>query len=304
MHKVPIASQGPPDWACWGKRIDRVTQEYLAEGMSPKASLLFRTMVYDFYREHGRHDLPWRNTDDPYNIVVSEIMLQQTQVTRVVSKYQDFIDTFPDWEVLANAPLPHILSVWQGMGYNRRALALKHIAQQVVVRFQRKVPGEVEVLMTLPGIGRATAGALCAFIHHLPVVFIETNIRAAFLHCFYAEQVSVSDQEVCDRIAQTMDQKNPRDWYQALMDLGVCIKAHMPNPNRISAGYRKQSILKGSDREIRGRIVAVLLKDHVISEQKLYRMLKCSKKRLKYIIRRLINDGLVDSHGSYIRIRQ
>jgi A/G-specific adenine glycosylase len=271
--------------------------------MSRRTNKRFFTMVYDFYQTHGRHDLPWRTTHDPYKIVVSEIMLQQTQVARVVSRYQDFIDAFPDWEALAKALLPDILAVWQGLGYNRRALALKRIAEHVAWRFHGSVPREVEVLMTLPGIGRATAGALCAFIHHLPVVFIETNIRAVFLHCFYTAQVGVNDQEILARIAQTMDQANPRDWYQALMDFGVFIKAHVVNPNRSSAGYRKQSSFKGSDRELRGKIVALLLKKHEISEHNLCKILQCPKKRMKRIIRRLTADGLIAKHRSNYSIR-
>jgi A/G-specific adenine glycosylase len=299
-----LDSPNQPEWALWNERISEVQEYFQKKGMTKTTTEKFQRMVYDHYHNHGRHDLAWRNTDDPYRIVVSEIMLQQTQVERVRQKYPDFIRTFPDWQSLKEASLQHILRIWQGMGYNRRALALKKIAHLIMGQCNGKVPDKVDMLMSLPGIGRATAGALCAFIYDLPVVFIETNIRTVFLHCFYTQQVAVTDQEILARIAQTLDQENPRDWYQALMDFGVTIKKNVPNPNRSSAVYRKQSSFKGSDREIRGEIIAVLLKNHEISEQELYRMYKCPKKRLKCIINKLIADGLVEKHRSCISIRK
>jgi A/G-specific adenine glycosylase len=139
--------------------------------LSPAAIRLFRQKIYRYYRRNGR-PLPWRKTRNPYHILVSEIMLQQTQVERVMQKYPRFIASFPDFKTLAKAPLRKILQQWQGMGYNRRALFLKKIAVEVVEKFNGRLPRTMEELMTLPGIGKNTAASISAFAFNKPVAFI------------------------------------------------------------------------------------------------------------------------------------
>ena len=134
-----------------------VTKELTRDGVRA-----FQRLIYHYYQEHGR-TFPWRMTHNPYHILVSEIMLQQTQTERVLDKYEQFIDSFPDFSSLAEAPLREILKVWQGLGYNRRAIALKKIAQTVMTRFHSNLPSSLEALMTLPGIGKATASAISVF---------------------------------------------------------------------------------------------------------------------------------------------
>lgn len=218
----------------------------------------FRAVLYAHYREQGRR-LPWRETRDPYAILVSEFMLQQTQVDRVLGKYSAFLEEFPDFPTLDRAPLRQVLAAWQGLGYNRRALALQECAGQVISRFAGELPESPQVLATLPGIGPATAGAICAFAFAKPVVFIETNIRRVFLHFFFPEADSVPDREILPLVAQTLDRGQVRVWYYALMDYGFWLKKSVVNPNRRSAHYARQAPFPGSDRQVRGAILRALL---------------------------------------------
>ena len=173
---------------------------------------LFREKVWAYYRKSGRHDLPWRAAITPYHILVSEVMLQQTQVSRCLVKYPEFIRTFPDFQALADASLTDLLRVWEGMGYNRRALALKTTAGQVMSRYEGVLPRDEQELQKLPGIGTATAAAIMAFAYNLPVVFIETNIRRAFIHCFFTGSLTVSDREIRPLVSVDLTGTIPVKW--------------------------------------------------------------------------------------------
>ena len=220
----------------------------------------FQAAIYQHYQAHKR-SMPWRQTRNPYHILVSEIMLQQTQVERVLGKYGSFLEKFPDVASLARAPWPEVLAVWQGLGYNRRALSLKRLAQRVVEDWEGELPRSTEDLRSLPGIGPATAGALLAFaprVFEEPVAFIETNIRRVFLHFFFPGQEGVTRPAKCDP-DERVDRERVRDWYYALMDFGAAMKAAGPNPNRRSAHYARQSPFGGSNREVRSLILQALL---------------------------------------------
>lgn len=182
----------------------------------------FREMVLYHYRQHGR-PMAWRDTTDPYRILVSEIMLQQTQVERVSTKYPEFLAAFPDFTSLAQAPLADILAAWQGMGYNRRAIALQKCAQRVMNEYGGVLPADVDTLATFPGIGWATASSICAFAFNMPVVFIETNIRRVFIHFFFSDGSSVNDAEILPIVERALPDDS-RVWYWALMDLGTALK--------------------------------------------------------------------------------
>jgi A/G-specific adenine glycosylase len=164
----------------------------------------FQRQVYDHYHRNGRK-LPWRNTRDPYKILLSELMLQQTQVKRVIEKYGQFLLRFPAIESVARAPLRAVLEQWQGLGYNRRALAFKNLAVICVDHHEGKVPRAIEALKALPGVGDATAGAVCAFAFNRPAVFVETNIRSVFIHHFFPEGGDVKDSQILPLVAQTLD---------------------------------------------------------------------------------------------------
>lgn len=191
--------------------------------------------------------------------MVSEVMLQQTQVTRVLEKYPVFLKQYPTIETLANAPLADVLRTWQGMGYNRRAKYLRDAAKKIVEEHNRQVPKNEQALLALPGIGSYTANAILAFAHNEPRIFIETNIRRVFIHHFFANKKGVHDKDILPLVEQTLETKNPREWYYALMDYG----AHLPkiakvNSNKQSVHYVKQSNFKGSLRELRGKIIREL----------------------------------------------
>jgi A/G-specific adenine glycosylase len=226
----------------------------------------FRETVYSAYREHGR-SFAWRETSDPYHILVSEIMLQQTQVERVAKKYPEFLAVFPSFEVLANAPLGQVLAAWQGMGYNRRAIALKRSAETVVREYGGRLPSSVDSLEKFPGIGAATAGSICAFAFNMPTVFIETNIRRVFIHSFFAGEEGVSDRQILPLVAETLDAADPRTWYYALTDYGVLLRRLVSNPNRRSQHYHRQSQFEGSRRQVRAKIVRLLLREGIVSRE-------------------------------------
>jgi A/G-specific adenine glycosylase len=211
--------------------------------------------------------MPWRDEPTPYNVVVSEVMLQQTQVSRVLEKYPPFVAAFSDFAALATAPTPAVLAMWQGLGYNRRALNLQRLALVVAHQFGGKLPRATTDLAKLPGIGPGTAGAIAAFAFNEPVPFIETNIRRAFIHHFFSDQEKILDSELLPIIEIALDHANPREWYYALMDYGAHLAKTVPNPNRRSSHYVRQSKFEGSDRQIRGAIVRLLLEFPVLTAQ-------------------------------------
>ena len=265
----------------------------------PQDSRKFQKIVLDHYREH-RRDLAWRKTADPYQILVSEIMLQQTQVNRVTQKFPAFIDTFPDFASLAAASLSEVLAVWQGLGYNRRVIALQKCAQKVMTESGGSLPADVETLTTFPGIGRATASSICAFAFNMPVIFIETNIRRVFIHFIFSDTATVSDAEILPIIEETLFREDPRTWYNALMDLGTLLKKTVPNPNRRSVHYTKQSAFEGSDREIRGWILKSLLTGEKTTDKTIIGHFPDDPARIRRILSALEHEGFISRSGSHL----
>jgi len=252
--------------------------------------------VYRHYNEHPR-DLPWRKTTDPYRIVISEIMLQQTQAGRVIEKYKQFIRAFPTFSSLAHAPLHDVLTMWQGLGYNRRAIALKKIARIIAEEHKGKLPISEEELLKLPGIGKYTAAAVLTFAFNHPTVFIETNIRRVFIHFFFRDREGVTDAEISLLVAKTLDHTNPRKWYYALMDYGVMLRRQYPNPNRRSAHYQRQSPFEGSNRQARGIILRLLVRKPGILEKEILRELKGSSEKIRENLDRLQQEGFIERKG-------
>lgn len=231
--------------------------EPASRALSGAAAERFRARVYAHYRRQQRA-LAWRATRDPYAILVSEVMLQQTQVARVARYYPRFLARFPDPAALARAPLRAVLEQWSGLGYNRRAQALQRAAQALVRDHGGVVPADRDALLKLPGIGPATAGALLAFAFGRPVVFIETNIRRVYLHHFFPAAEAIPDRVLLPLVARTLDRHRPRRWYYALMDYGAALGRHGANPNRRSAHYTRQSAFTGSTRQLRGLVIRLL----------------------------------------------
>jgi A/G-specific adenine glycosylase len=256
----------------------------------------FQKLVYDHYRRNGRK-LPWRKTRDPYHILLSELMLQQTQVARVIDKYKAFLRRFPTLESLVRAPLRDVLGVWQGLGYNRRALALKRLATIIVSDYGGRIPPHIDVLQALPGVGAATAGAVCAFAFNKPAVFVETNIRSVFIHHFFHDRDGVKDNEILPLVAQTLDAKRTRRWYYALMDYGVALKERHSNPSRRSAHYTIQSPFEGSLRQVRGMILRALVKDPGMTESVLVKELNRDVDQVGKSLQQLCKEGFVFKKG-------
>jgi len=269
--------------------------------LTPAGIRSFRETIYRHYALHGRR-LPWRTTRDPYRILISEVMLQQTQVERVVRKYREFTAALPDFRALARAPLMKILRMWQGLGYNRRALALKRIAESVLGEWEGKLPPRIEDLQTLPGIGRSTASAIAAFAFDIPVAFIETNVRTVFIHFFFRARRVVSDEEILPLVEETLDAAHPRKWYNALMDYGAMLKATYENPGRRSARYRKQTSFKGSDRQIRGMILKACIGRRSLSARELAARLGVEPERVRGNLGRLVTDGLMKERAGKVAI--
>ena len=226
----------------------------LVSTMSPKK---FQKIIWDYYRDNKR-DFLWRRTRDPYKILVSEIMLQQTQAPRVVVKYNSFLKKFPTTKVLADAPLGDVLVEWQGLGYNRRAIYLKKCAEQIEKDFGGKFPKDLKALCLLPGIGPATAGDMMAFAWNIPIVVIETNIRSVFIHFFFKDKEKISDKEILPLIEKTLEMENPRELYSALFDYGAYLK-QTSNPSRKSAHHIKQTKFEGSYRQKRANVLKIIL---------------------------------------------
>lgn len=265
-----------------------------------QAERVFIQTVKNYYKKYGRHDLPWRKTADPYKIVVSEIMLQQTQVERVIPKYRAFLKLFPTAHVLAQAPLGAVLHAWSGLGYNRRAKYLQQMAQSIVTEHKGKFPTTIEGFQKLPGIGPYTAGAIYAFAYNKPVPMIETNIRTVYIHHFFPTKKFVSDKDLMKVIEQTLDTKNPREWYWALMDYGSYLKSTGVKNNAKSKHYTKQSKFEGSKRQIRGAIMREVLKGPT-TVQHILKILDQTKKEVQPVFDDLAQEGFIKKEkGKYL----
>ncbi|MEI7653305.1 MAG: A/G-specific adenine glycosylase [bacterium] len=234
----------------------------------------FQTQIFAYAAAHKR-DLPWRTPAltpnkkgelDLYGVLVSEVMLQQTQVTRVMQKYPEFLAAFPTLQSLAHTELSDVLRVWQGMGYNRRGKYLWQAARELQAASNKPdlTPAELDAL---PGIGPATAASIYCFTYDKPIVFIETNIRKVFLFHFFPDREDVHDTELLPYIQKSLNYENPREWYYALMDYGSYLSKMVPNPNRKSKHYVRQAKFEGSDRQIRGRLLREYLAGKKVTQK-------------------------------------
>lgn len=269
---------------------------YWRLGMTAGVGTNFQQLVYAYAAEHGR-DLPWRRTDDPWQVLVSEVMLQQTQVDRVIPKFMAFMEQFPGPVALAAAPVPELLAAWQGLGYNRRSLNLQRAAQQLVRDWDGRLPDDPLLLRQLPGIGPYTAGAVAAFAFNQPTVFLETNIRAVLLHLFCHGRQGVADQELLPLVEATLDRNQPARWYNALMDYGSDLKRRFPNPSRRSRHHTVQSRFEGSDRQIRGALLRLLLDTNGMTMAAMRQEVAVEAERLQRVLEGLVRDGFLQRQG-------
>lgn len=199
--------------------------------------------------------MPWRDHPTPYYVLVSEIMLQQTQVPRVMPKFSEFVAKFPDFGALAKADLGDVLRAWNGLGYNRRAKFLWEAAKIINAH---GFPTNLNDLTKLPGVGINTAGAIMAYVYDQPVVFIETNIRTVFIHHFFKDQLVVDDAAIRELVQATLPKNNTRQWYWALMDYGTFLKVSTGAHLHKVKSYKRQSTFTGSNRQVRGAVLRQL----------------------------------------------
>jgi len=263
----------------------------------------FQEVVWDYHHDHGR-SLPWREPDvdgnfDPYKILVSEIMLQQTQAVRVVPKYLAFIEKFPTMQALADAPLAAVLSQWDGLGYNRRAKYLHQAAQTLAIGSYPIARWTVGELVGCKGVGPNTAAAVCVYAYNQPLVFVETNIRTVFIHHFFQDADDVHDKVLLPLIEQALNREHAREWYWALMDYGVHLKATVGNASRASKHYAKQSKFEGSKRQVRGEVLRRLGRGGK-SEEALAVLIPDD--RLAGVLRDLLAEGLISTDNGQLSL--
>lgn len=276
-------------------------------GLLPKKKDQFKKTVWDHYHASKRDQLPWRKKITPYRIWISEVMLQQTQVDRVVGFFEAWMKKFPSVKDLANASQIDVLKYWKGLGYNSRALRLKKAAEMIVKNYKGAFPKTYEEILELPGIGPYTAGAITAFAYNLPTTMIETNIRRAYLYHFFRDKENIHDRELLQVIDKTKDQENSREWYWALMDYGSHLGKTIPNPNKKSRHYTVQKHFKGSNREIRGTILSLLLAKKKVSFGQLFENLKdlsTDHDRVEQIVSALEEEGFVKVSRDTISLKK
>jgi A/G-specific adenine glycosylase len=268
--------------------------------LSKSSITAFHSTIYENYRVAGRV-FPWRTTTDPYAILVSEMMLQQTQTLRVIPKYEEWLKRFPDAASLSAASLIEVLKYWSGLGYNRRAVYLQKACNVVCRDYAGIFPDNVEKLEQLPGVGPYTARAVAAFSFGSAEVFVETNIRSVFIFFFFKDAVGqVADKDILPLVAETLDKNNPRQWYYALMDYGASLKKKVINPGRKSQGYVKQAKFAGSLRQARGAILRQLTKSGSMSLEQIADEENIDIYRLREASLRLLNEKIIcEKEGIY-----
>ena len=245
--------------------------------------------------------MPWRSEPTPYYVLVSEMMLQQTQVARVQIKFVAFIRRFPTFEVLAAAKLSDVIAAWNGLGYNRRAKFLWEAAGMVVADFGGQLPKTQQELTKLPGVGPNTAGAILAYAYNEPTVFVETNIRTVYIHHFFADNSDqVSDDDLRAVIAASLPPESPREWYWALMDYGTHLKATLGGQLHRVKHYRPQSSFEGSRRQVRGRVLKELIAHKTLSMLELAVLVP--DERLREVCQALQTEGLVSRRGDALHL--
>lgn len=270
----------------------------------------FLSGLRHYYQESGRHTMPWRLDTQPYYIVVSEIMLQQTQVGRVEPKFKEFIHTLPDWASLADAPSKTVLELWQGLGYNRRALYLHSCAKTITQDYSGSIPQNRKTLESLPGIGPNTAGAILVYSFNQPQVFIETNIRRVLIHHFFSDQDKVADTEllpILESLVASLESTNfqPQSFYWALMDYGTHLKSQVTNPNKRSKHYTVQSKFAGSNRQLRGSILRLLTNQPSATSTEILELATSDTQiqNCQTILSGLEKEGFITKNGSRYSIQ-
>ncbi|MFX0142526.1 MAG: A/G-specific adenine glycosylase [Candidatus Hodarchaeota archaeon] len=232
-------------------------------------------------------------------------MLQQTQTERVSDKYLQFIKKFPDFSSLQCASIEEVLKEWKGLGYNRRAIALKQIADSIVKDYGGKLPDSIDILKSFPQIGHNTASSIITFAFNKPTAFIETNIRRVYIYFFFPNKSKIIDKEIMSIVKDTIDIHDPRKWYYALMDYGVMLKRTHPELNKKSSHYRKQTSFEGSTRQIRGKILDLLIKQGKMKIKNIQKALDGKEEnKIMNLLNQLKKEGFIEIIGDIINLKE
>ncbi len=253
--------------------------------ISPVKIQTLQNKILNWYTTNKR-DLPWRTTQEPYHILVSEIMLQQTQVDRVIPYYHKWLETFPTLESLAKAEKTLILKNWSGLGYNNRPLRLQQLAQQLTQK-SLPFPTTYVSLVELPGIGPYTANAILAFAFNQSVPVIDTNIRRVLIHELHLpEAISLENLQIIAQ--QCIPKDKSKLWHNALMDYGAL---YATSRKTGIESLSKQSKFEGSTRQVRSNIVKYLLENKTTTLERLKSLY--SHKEFNTILEKMLKEGLV-----------
>ena len=209
------------------KKNNNMTKSH---GLDPLQKRRFQTRLLKWYKKYGR-DLPWRKTSDPYHILVSEVMLQQTQVDRVIPKYHEFIDRYPSFEELAGAPVSDVKKTWYPLGYNIRPERLHSIACETMERYGGRLPSAAGELLSFKGIGRYTAGAIRSFAFNEDAPILDTNVIRVLHRVFLAKGDPKTQKAKLWQLSESLIPRGKGyDFNQAIMDFGAtCCTARTPS---------------------------------------------------------------------------
>jgi A/G-specific adenine glycosylase len=253
---------------------------------SPARLAALQKLLLEWYADNGR-DLPWRHTTDPYAVLVSEVMLQQTQVPRVVARYPAFLERFPTLESLAAAPLPDVLAAWLGLGYNNRALRLKRCAEGVPDH--HRLPDDLEGLRALPGVGAYTARAVLIFAYNADLAAVDANVRRVLTHELdLPRDLSLAELQAVAEAA--LPHGRSRDWHNALMDYGSLVLTARATG---IAPLSRQKPFAGSHRQRRARLLRRLLERGPLSVADAAAALDLTVADCRAVVDSLAADGLV-----------
>lgn len=259
---------------------------------SPERIQEFQKKVFSFYQKNKR-DLPWRKTTDPYKILLSELMLQQTQVNRVILYYEKWIARWPAIDALASASLAEVLQAWMGLGYNTRAINLHKAARKIVTEFDNDVIEAMKQYKEIPGVGRYTSQAVQIFSTNTDLVTVDTNIRRIFIKEFHLPE-KVSDKELWGLAERCLPKGRSREWHNALMDYGAL---HLTATKTGIKPKTQQSRFEGSDRQLRARIIRILLQNDE-SLVNISRILNVDISWLQRILEKLISEEIISKKNN------
>lgn len=259
---------------------------------------LFQKKIFSFY-EKNRRDLPWRKTTDPYKILLSELMLQQTQVKRVVLYYEKWIKKWPTIDALASASLPEVLQMWMGLGYNSRAVNLHKTVRKIVAQFGCDVIEAMKQYKELPGIGRYTSQAVQIFSTNADLVTVDTNIRRIFISEF-ALPITITDMELWGIAETCLPRGKSRDWHNALMDYGAL---HLTAQKTGIKPKTQQSRFEGSDRQVRAKILRCLLQKSM-SLSEMETTFKLEQGRLQPILKKMIHENIIEKRKTTYQLKE